>query len=371
MNILLCPDKFKGSLSAREVCEALAKGINAKHPQADIVKCPLADGGDGSLQALEDYVEVETVTIACTDPLGRPIQAAYRQAGAIAYIEVAAASGLVLLSETDRNCLKTTSYGTGQLIAHAIENGAREVYLFLGGSATNDGGIGIASALGFQFLDESGNSLAPIGENLGKIHTIDDSSALSRLEKLTVKVVCDVDNPLVGPTGAAHVYAPQKGATAAAVALLDDGLRNLAKKLVAAGYPDVVELPGAGAAGGIGGGAVAFLSGQLQSGTATFLEMSQLETAILQADLVITGEGFLDAQTAQGKLISGVCDLAQQHGKPIIGVCGGAEDGIAELLGLQNVYTIMERSSSLEESMNNAAEKLEEIGQEIEETTRY
>lgn len=366
MNILLCPDKFKGSLSAREVCEALGKGIATTHPQANIINCPLADGGDGSLQVLEEYVEVETVTIECTDPLGRPIQAAYRQAGATVYIEVAAASGLVLLSETDRNCLKTTSFGTGQLLAHAIKHGAREVYLFLGGSATNDGGIGIASALGFQFLDESGNSLVSIGENLGKIHTIDDSSVLSTLKELTIKVVCDVDNPLVGPTGAAHVYAPQKGASPAEVVLLDDGLRNLAKKLVAAGYPDVGELPGAGAAGGIGGGAVAFLHGQLQSGTATFLEMSQLEKQVQAADLIITGEGFLDAQTAQGKLISGVCQLAKQYDKPIIGVCGGVEDGIAELLGLKKVYTVMERSDSLEESMSRASKKLEAIGQEIQ-----
>lgn len=365
MNILLCPDKFKGSLSAREVCEALSKGIATKYSQANIVNCPLADGGDGSLQVLEEYMEVETVTVDCTDPLGRPIKAAYRQTGATAYIEVAAASGLVLLSPQERNCLKTTSFGTGQLVAHAINNGAREVYLFLGGSATNDGGIGIASALGFEFLDESGRTLAPIGENLGKIHTIDDSSVLTTLKELTVKVVCDVDNPLVGPTGAAHVYAPQKGATPAGIALLDDGLSNLAKKLVAAGYPDVVALPGAGAAGGIGGGAVAFLSGQLQSGTATFLEMSGLELAIQQADLVITGEGFLDRQTAQGKLVSGVCQLAKQYGKPIIGVCGDAEEGIADLLGLQTVYTVRERSASLEEAMTTAAKKLEIIGQEL------
>lgn len=365
MNILLCPDKFKGSLSAREVCEALSKGIATQHPQANIVACPLADGGDGSLQVLEDYLEVETVTTGCSDPLGRPIQAAYRRSGTTAYIEVAAASGLVLLSSTERNCLKTTSVGTGQLIAHALKNGVREVFLFLGGSATNDGGIGIAHVLGYKFLDESGKTLPPIGENLRKIHKIDDASVLSSLKEVSVKIVCDVDNPLVGPTGAAHVYGPQKGATESDVELLDEGLRNLAKRLVEAGYPDVVNLLGAGAAGGIGGGAVAFLNGQLQSGTATFLAISQLEKQVQVADLIITGEGFLDAQTAQGKLISGVCQLAKKYDKPIIGVCGGAEDGIAELLGLKKVYTVMERSTSLEEAMTTAAKKLEKIGQEL------
>lgn len=365
MNILICPDKFKGSLSAREVCEALSKGISTQHPLANIVTCPLADGGDGSLQVLEDYLEVETVIIDCTDPLGRPIQAAYRRSGTTAYIEVAAASGLVLLSSTERNCLKTTSVGTGQLIAHAIENGVQEVFLFLGGSATNDGGIGIAHTLGYKFLDEAGKPLPPIGENLGKIYKIDDSSILSGLKKLSVKIVCDVDNPLVGPNGAAHVYGPQKGATESDVELLDNGMRNLAKKLVETDYPDVTNLPGAGAAGGIGGGAVAFLHGQLLSGTATFLAISQLEKQVQNADLIITGEGFLDAQTAQGKLISGVCQLAKQYGKPIIGVCGGAESKIAKNLGFQAVYTVMERSESLEEAMTTAAKKLEKIGQEI------
>ncbi len=365
MRILICPDKFKGSLTAGEVCAALHRGLTARYPDAAIVLRPLADGGDGSLDVLEDYLDVRTVTVECSDPLGRPIQAAYRQAGTTPYIEVAAASGLVLLSETDRNCLKTTSFGTGQLLAHAIKHGAREVYLFLGGSATNDGGIGIASALGYRFLDDSGQALPPIGKHLGKVASIDQSGLIPEMANVKVHVVCDVDNPLFGPNGAAYVYAPQKGASPAEVEQLDEGLRHFAAKLLAQGYADIGTLPGAGAAGGICGGAVALLGGQLQSGTMTFLTISQLATEIEQADLVITGEGFLDAQTVQGKLISGVCDLAHQHGKPIIGVCGGAEKGIAELLGLQKIYTIIERSASLEEAMGMAAEKVEEIGQEI------
>lgn len=366
MNILLCPDKFKGSLTAREVCAALHRGLAPRYPDAEIVSRPLADGGDGSLDVLEDYLDVRTVTIECSDPLGRPIQASYRRSGSAAYIEVAAASGLVLLREAEREVLKTSSLGTGQLMAHAVEHGVQEVFLFLGGSATNDAGMGIAHALGYRFLDDSGQALPPIGKHLGKVASIDQSGLIPEMANVKVHVVCDVDNPLFGPNGAAYVYAPQKGATESDVELLDEGLRNLAKKLVAAGYPDVGELPGAGAAGGIGGGAVAFLNGHLQSGTATFLEISQLEKQVKEADLIITGEGFLDAQTAQGKLISGVCDLAHQHGKPIIGVCGGAEDGIAESLGLKQLYTIMDRSDSLAEAMNKAAEKLEEIGEKIE-----
>lgn len=366
MKILLCPDKFKGSLSATEVCQALDQGLRQNYPGAEIIHCPLADGGDGSLSVLERYLDLETVTVAVQDPLGRPIEAKYRRNDEKAYIELAAASGLVLLRPEERHCIKASSYGTGLLLAHAIRNGVRELYLFIGGSASNDGGLGIAEALGYRFYNSRGERLLPIGEHLLYIEHIDASGIVFDPAKLSVKVVCDVDNPLYGPNGAAYTYAPQKGATPEEVATLDRGLAHLAARLRDQLGVDICELPGAGAAGGIGGGAVAFLQAQLYSGTAVFMEISRLAQHIEQADIVITGEGNLDAQTEQGKLISGVCRLAQRSGKPVIAVCGAAQAGVAGALGLYSVYTILQRSSSLAEAMERAAEKLVEIGLEME-----
>lgn len=366
MRLLICPDKFKGSLTAAEVCEALERGIARSFPYIQVTSCPLADGGDGSLDVLGSYRELETIRLGVSDPLGRNIQASYRRAGSTAFVEVAAASGIVLLTPEERNAMRTSSIGTGQLIRDGIKKGATELFLFLGGSATNDGGIGIAHALGFRFLDEMGNELDPIGENLQNIRSISDHDSLLSGKKIRVKVVCDVDNPLTGPEGAAAVYGPQKGASAADVQMLDLGLKNLADRLLDQGYPKIESLAGAGAAGGIGGGAVALLGGKLQSGTQTFLEMSQLEDRVREADLILTGEGYLDAQTEQGKLISGVCELAHKHGKPIIGICGGAEAGTADALGMSEIHTIISRTHSLEEAMQQAAVVLETIGAELE-----
>ncbi|RME92210.1 MAG: glycerate kinase [Bacteroidetes bacterium] len=365
MTILLAPDKFKGSLSVAQVCQALAEGIGRCYLDADIIQCPLADGGDGSLDVLAQYLDLDTVNVLVADPLGRPLQANYRRAGTTAYVELAAASGLVLLGAQERSAMDTSTLGTGQLIAHALDHGVKEVYLFIGGSATNDGGMGIAQALGYRFLDNKGQPLAPIGRNLSAVAGIDRSRIHPRLQEVYIKVVGDVDNPFYGPRGAAYVYAPQKGATAAEVSLLDQGLQHFAEQLMANGYPDIRTLAGAGAAGGVGGGTVALLSAELVSGTQTFMELSQLTRHIQAADLVITGEGKLDAQTQQGKLISGVCALAREHRKPVIGVCGAAEAGVAEALGLAAIFTILERSSSVEEAMNMAYPKLVEIGQSI------
>lgn len=366
MKILICPDKFKGSLTATEVCQALAKGLHQGYAEVEVIQCPLADGGDGSLDVLARYLNLETVMLEASDPLGRVIQAEYRYSKGTAYVELAAASGLVLLTPQERNCMVTTSYGTGQLIADAIKRGANEIFLFIGGSATNDGGIGIAEALGYRFYDGDGNRLHPIGQNLVLIDRIENKELVFSLEKIKFNVVCDVDNPLYGTNGAAYVYGPQKGATPEEVSWLDQGLRNLAQSLKKKGYADISHLPGAGAAGGIGGGMVAFFNAQIRSGTSIFLEISNLEAHIQHADLIITGEGRMDEQTVQGKLISGVCKLAHQLGKPVIGVCGASQPGIGEALGMQRVYTVLERAASVSEAMELAAEKLIEIGKEIQ-----
>ncbi|MEM6321295.1 MAG: glycerate kinase [Bacteroidota bacterium] len=365
MKILIAPDKFKGSLSAKEVCSALAEGLRKSNPIVEIIKRPMADGGDGSLEVLAHYLALETVTITVKDPLFRPVEASYQISNQTAYIEMSAASGLVLLQENERNCLETSSIGTGELIKDALEKGATQIYLFIGGSATNDGGVGIAYALGYRFWAEEGNLLKPIGKNLGWIDKIDSAEMCVDLEKVEIKVICDVNNPFYGKNGAAYVYAPQKGADTDAVELLDNGLKHLASQFIQQGYDDIADVKGAGAAGGVGGGMMAFFNANLVSGIQTFLELTQLEREIKSCDLVITGEGKLDTQTEQGKVISGVCALAQKYDKPIIAVCGAAEKKVGRQLGLSKIYTILERSKSVKEAMEKAAEKLVAIGKEI------
>ncbi len=365
MKILIAPDKFKGSLSAQAVCIALSKGLKKNNPNLKIITLPMADGGDGSLEVLAHYFDLKTIEIAVHDPLWRPIKAAYKMAGTTAYIELSAASGLVLLKEEERNCMETSSVGTGELILDALRKGAKQIYLFIGGSATNDGGMGIAHALGFAFFAKNGDLLKPVGKNLRLIEEIDKEDLWFDLKGIKFKVICDVNNPFYGENGAAYVYAPQKGATSEEVKELDKGLRHLAKLLKAANYADIAAISGAGAAGGVGGGAIAFLGAELVAGIQTFITLTQLEAAIKDCDLVITGEGKLDSQTEQGKVISGVCELARKYDKRVIAVCGAADFPIPKLLGLQEVYTVLSKSESITEAMEKAAAKLELIGREI------
>ncbi|MCL4142717.1 UNVERIFIED_CONTAM: hypothetical protein GTU68_066220 [Idotea baltica] len=365
MKVLLTPDKFKGSLSAQEVCAALEKGLKRANPNVTIVSRPLADGGDGSLEILGHYLELKTQSLQVQDPLGRPIFADYKIARNTAYIEMSMASGLVLLKPEERNCMYTSSFGTGELIADSLTRRVKEIYLFIGGSATNDGGIGIAQALGYRFYDVSGNLLKPTGENLSRIDKIDDSEVRVELKEVPVHLVCDVNNPFWGENGAAYVYAAQKGANTHEIALLDQGLKNLADCLVKHSFPDVAHIPGAGAAGGVGGGCIAFLHADLISGIQTFLKIAELEKLIQDSDLVITGEGKLDAQTENGKVVSGVCELAQKYDVPVIAVCGAADEKAAEKLPIQQIYTVLSRSISIEEAMTKAAEKLEAIALDI------
>lgn len=365
MKVLIAPDKFKGSLSAYDVCLALEEGLKKRQSNITVNTCPLADGGDGSLAVLEHYLDLKTMTKTVQGPLGRPIQAAYKMAKTTAYIELSAASGLVLLKPSERNCMDTSTFGTGQLIADALENGATKICLFIGGSATNDGAMGIARALGYRFYDTFGKLLKPIGKNLLLIDKIDDSQLIFDPQEVLVQVICDVTNPLFGENGAAYVYAAQKGANPSEIIHLDRGLANLAARLVAHDFPSIVDIPGAGAAGGVGGGCMAFLDAQLVSGITTFIKLTQLEQHIAACDLVITGEGKLDAQTEQGKVVSGVAALAKKHGKPLVVVCGTAEEGVAQQLGISEIYTILNRSISVEEAMEKAAEKLMEIGEGI------
>ena len=358
MTILVATDKFKGSLNATEACSAIKKGILQYDNTIKVLTCPMADGGDGSLDVLEQYEPLETISISVYDPLMRPIKAAYKINKDMAYIEMAAASGLMLLDKKERNCMYTTSFGTGQLILDAIQKGVKNIYLFIGGSATNDGGTGMATALGYRFLDQFNKELLPIGQSLLEIAKIDDSNLLFNKNNITVKVISDVQNPLTGQQGAACVYGAQKGANIEEIKLLDKGLNTLAKQLVKQAYPDINQLSGAGAAGGLGGGAVAFLGAEMISGVSFFIQKTALETQIKKVDLVITGEGHLDHQSLAGKVIDGVCRLAKQYKKPAMILCGRSEFKQIPSLSIKRIYSIMDISTSEKEAMEMAYSQL-------------
>ena len=365
MKIIIAPDKFKGSLSSIEVCNSLTKGLKMNNSNLNVISCPMADGGDGSLEIINHYLDLKSVEITVNDPLFRPIKSIYYIHEKTAYIEMSSATGLALLKKEDRNCMNTSSYGTGELIVDAIQKGVSSIYLFIGGSATNDGGIGMASALGYRFYDSSENILSPIGRNLILINRIDQSGAKFNSQEVNVKVVCDVNNTFFGKDGAAYVYAAQKGANSIEIKQLELGMINLASKLLKHDFPDIANVPRGGAAGGLGGGSIAFLGAQLISGTQNFIEITKLKKLIKDCDLVITGEGKLDMQTIHGKVISGVCKISKQFNKPIIAVCGIAEMTMSDMLGLKKVYTIIDRANSVDDSIQNVEEYLIQIGANI------
>lgn len=365
MNILLAPDKFKGSLTAVEVATALAKGLASSYPKAHIRLHPMADGGDGSLAVLQAAAPMEVQWVRSEDPLGRPLFASYLTDATAAYIELVSTAGLLLLKPSERNPLSTSTRGVGLQIQDALARGKRSIYLFIGGSATNDGGMGIADALGFHFLDAAGERLKPNGGNLEKIARIQSAAIHPNISTTRFFMVCDVTNPLIGKQGAAAVYAAQKGADAAGIERLEQGLKQLADVLLQQGYPAIHQLAGAGAAGGVGGGLHALLGATLQPGFSSLAQITQLEEAMAWADCVISGEGKLDAQTAQGKVVAGIQALAVAQEVPLFVVCGAAEAEAVAALGLEAVYTVRSRASSLEDAMENAAQYLVEIGREL------
>lgn len=342
MKIVVAPDKFRGSLEADDVCKAMVEGITQLYPTAEIISIPLADGGEGTAKALTLHAQGEFVSIKVYDPIGRSIEASYglSQDHKTAFIEMASASGLWLLDLNERDPTKTTSYGTGQLIADALGRGVDHIILGIGGSATNDAGIGIAAALGYRFFDSKGKELPPNGENLIHIHSIDCAHANRRLGKVRITVACDVINPLYGDDGASMVYAPQKGANSESAYLLDQGLRNLARVACKTFGEDYSRVPGAGAAGGVGAGAKWFLNGKLQPGATIVLEQTRIEDHIKNADLVITGEGKMDKQTLQGKLVLGLAGICAKYDVPIAVVCGTLAISPQEVRGAGISYAV-------------------------------
>jgi glycerate kinase len=343
VKILIAPDKFKGSLTAREVCDAIASALIECYPSLTIQSMPLADGGEGTFTLLTEYSGGKTITTSVSDPLFRKIEAQYgiSNNGKIALIEMAQASGLQLLTKEERNPLLTTSFGTGELIGDALDRGATTIILGIGGSATNDAGMGAAEALGFRFYDKQKNKLKPVGENLQYIDSIDHSKKHPRSVDAKCIILCDVNNPLHGPDGAAYVFAPQKGADMKAVQILDKGLHNIEDKLYSClGLRS--DFPGAGAAGGIAVLIRTLMATEIKSGFTFIADYTNLEAHIINTDVVITGEGNIDKQTLSGKVVSGVAALARRHGKPVFAVTGKCDldqktlegDGISEVIQL-------------------------------------
>lgn len=322
--IVVASDSFKGCLSSREVADAIACGISEVLPDADIVKVAIADGGEGTYRALAAALKTREVTCDACDPLMRPRTAAYgiTPDGTTAVMDMAAASGLTLLSLSERNPLETTTYGFGQMITDALGRGCRRFILGLGGSATNDAGTGALAALGFRFLDSSGRNLGHGGKILGDIAAVDSSNADTRLRHSKFHIVCDVSAPFCGPRGATHVFAHQKGADNSMVMRLEDGMLSFADVIKRTCGTDIAGTPGAGAAGGLGGALAAFLQAEIKPGAAFILDLIAFDDIIAGADLIITGEGSLDRQTVMGKAPAGVLAYGLRRNIPVVALGG-------------------------------------------------
>jgi glycerate kinase len=369
MRILIAPDSFKNALSALEVARSLKTGLQKVFPEAEFEILPMADGGEGTVEALIDATQGQMIKTLVSDPLMRPIESSFGITGdcITAVIEMASASGIQLITSEERNPWITSTYGTGELISAALDRGCRDIILGIGGSATNDCGIGMAAALGVKFLDQAGNSVGPGGGALAEVARIDMSGLDERISETKIMVACDVTNPLTGPEGASHVYGPQKGADPEMVKKLDSNLERFSGLIAEQLGKKVGNIPGAGAAGGLGGGLIAFLDGELIEGVPAIAAKTGLDEAVAKADFVITGEGGIDFQTQFGKTPYGVAQVAKKHGKPVIAIAGTIGEGAEELYskGIDAVISILDRPLSLEEAIQQTPILLEATGQRI------
>lgn len=349
--VVVASDSFKGCLSSWQVADAVEKGIHDALPGCDVVKLAVADGGEGSMDALMTTLGGKPVRLMVSDPLGRPVEAEYAWIDdSTAVIEMARASGLTLLAPEERNPLLASTYGTGQLIADALDKGCRRFMICIGGSATNDAGTGMLEALGYRFMDAGGNVLKACGGILNHIAAIDFSNLHPYLKDAEFIVACDVDSPFCGPEGAAHVYGPQKGATPEMVELLDEGMRHFARIISQSTGVDVTDMPGAGAAGGLGGALKAFLKAEISRGADMVLDAVHFDDAIKDADLVITGEGRIDSQTLTGKLPYVVARRAASRNIPVVALCGCAQ--VSELPCFERIIQITPPDMPLEKAMS-------------------
>ncbi|MFQ6370457.1 glycerate kinase [Shewanella sp. YIC-542] len=373
MKIVIAPDSFKESLSAMEVAAVIEAAFKRHLPHAEYLTVPVADGGEGTVQSMVDATHGNIIERQVTGPLGDPVNAHYgilgRTADAppTAVIEMAAASGLHHVIPAKRNPLITTTYGTGELINDALSRGIRHIILGLGGSATNDGGAGMAQALGVKLLDNSGAELPPGGGALAQLSRIELSQVQPLLAECTFEVACDVDNPLCGTRGASAVFGPQKGATPEMVTLLDNALGHYADVLVSSGFTELRHQAGAGAAGGMGLGVMAFLGGKLRPGIDIVMEAVKLDEKLAGASLVITGEGRIDGQTIFGKTPMGVLRLAKARQIPVIGIAGCLGDGAEKVLehGMSAIFDIIPAATALEHALQHARTNLHQTASNI------
>lgn len=359
MKILVAPDKFKGSLSAQEVCDAVRQGLLSVNNSLQVLSLPLADGGEGTCELLTSYRGGTMVHVTVRDPLFRNIDSAYGLSsdGKIAFLEMAKASGLQLLKKEERNPLINSTVGTGDLIRHALDQGVEQIIMGVGGSATNDGGMGMAQALGAVFYSSSGEALDPTGGNMSRVHTVDLSLVHLRLGRVQFTIFCDVDNPLYGPHGAAHVFAPQKGADERMVRELDEGLKHYEKVLENAVHRKV-NFPGAGAGGGLPASIKALADVTIRPGMEFIIEFTQLDAQIRDADVIITGEGKVDSQTLSGKVVKGIADLCRKYNKPLIILAGknDLDEDSLRTLGATKVVTLMRQGLFEDEAIRRASD---------------
>lgn len=370
--IIIAPDSFKGSLTSAEVANAIELGIRRVAPNCEIVKVPIADGGDGTMDTLVSALEGKKIKIKVHDPLMRPIEAEYGlvKNGETAVIEMATASGLTLLSKEEQNPSITTTFGTGEIINDALQRGCHTFLIGIGGSATNDAGIGMLKALGFRFLDKKGEECDVVGNALQSIYSIDETRVSSKVYEAQFTIASDVDNPFSGTNGAAYVYASQKGANNKMVEELDKGLESFRQLIIEKKGIDLNTISGAGAAGGLGGGFVAFLNAQLKPGIEMVLQTIDFENYLQNADFVVTGEGKLDIQTTMGKAASGILDAASKKNIPVIAIGGSVEDKEALLKrGFTSLFPATPNGMSIEEAMQKETAK-KSIAQTAEQIMR-
>jgi glycerate 2-kinase len=362
MKFVLAPDSFKESMSAKNAALAMQEGIQNVFPEAECIIVPMADGGEGTVESLVDATDGHLIRKTVIGPLGEPVEAEFGLSGdqQTAIIEMASASGIHLVKKEQRNPLITTTYGTGELINHALDLGVTRIIMGIGGSATNDGGIGMLQALGVSLLDEAGNELPFGGGSLSQLHTINMDGLDPRLHSVKLDVACDVTNPLIGKTGASHIFGPQKGATPEMVEQLDQNLTHYASVIKQQLGKDIAKTPGAGAAGGIGAGLIAFLQAELTRGVNLVIDYTDLENKVIGADYVFTGEGSIDGQTLFGKTPFGVASTAKKHSVPVIAFAGRIGSGTEALYehGFTSIVGILKEVTSLEEALTSGSRNL-------------
>jgi len=369
MKIVIAPDSFKESMTALEAATVIEKGFKAVMPNEEYVKVPMADGGEGTVQSIIDATGGTFKTVSVKGPLGETVKAQYGLSGdkRIAVIEMAASSGLDKVESSKRDPLKTTSYGFGELIHSALDEGVEEILLGIGGSATNDGGAGMVMSLGGKLLDKNKKSIAPTGEGLKDLAFVDTTSMHPRIKDVSFKVACDVDNPLTGPNGASHIYGSQKGGTPETLEYLDQNLNHFAYIVQGQLGKDIGSSPGAGAAGGLGGGLQGFLNAELQRGGDLLVEMLNLENIVKGADLLVTGEGGINHQTRFGKTPVAVSHIGKKQGVPTIALAGALDEGHETIYeeGITAAFSIVPQATTIKDALKNGKENLESVSANI------